>query len=481
MSLHYLDKVFARGFVLSQDSSAKFRKQIKGKPYSENILKWDQHFFGSCMLWADPLLKYERTHDKKLAVGVMGLCINPFDGLSSNKKISKALYSALKKGRDVFFDEVDKLTGAFVIVYRENDRVFLLQDAAATKPIYYHRTAENKLTAVSHVELANIMLGLQADPRAEEVFSKPSYASEASKYLPGIITPYKELYPLTANHELDVSAGCSKRFFPREPLAPRPFDSAIVDEIASILIKQAKMLGKMRRPLLLAATGGRDSRVSVVAFSGQKRLSYFSFYNPQTGHLKEDVDTAKKLSEVEGVPLKIFNLSDYSDPEFKEYFDIHSRLGIWDAAAWIYVNEFPSDAIHIRSTVSEIGRVFYRIKANKDVTPERLAKIYTLSEFHQDPMVISTMKDFIEMTDFYENRMYNYDLYDMFYWEHRNAKWQNVLCSEAEMATDVFVPYNNRNLLKLFMSVPFENRLAADIHLALCHKFKPEFDEIPIV
>lgn len=321
---------------------------------------------------------------------------------------------------------------------------------------------------------------LEPDPRAEAVYSSEAYKKDPSRYLPGLVTPYAGLLPLTANNQLDVSNGCSRRFFPREALAPRAFDDKIVDEIAEIMLSQARIIGSLDRPLTLAATGGRDSRVSAVTFSGQPRLSYYSFHMPSINHLTEDVDIARKLAKIEGVPLDVYELETYKDAAFGKAFKAHSPRGIWPAAALCYLREFQPDAIHIRSTVSEIGRVFYSKRTSKSVTPEVLAGTYTRTEFRHESLVQEAMRDFIKLTNFDVSQFFNYDLYDMFYWEHRNSKWQNILCAEAEMATDVFVPFNNRKLLQLFMSVPYRNRLEADIHLALCKRFKPEFSDIEI-
>lgn len=479
IDIHVADHVFARGFILSEHSASELEGLLWGKPYATNLDKWHKTFFGPCTLWTDPLLNYARTRDARFGVGIMGLCINPFDGLSDNQKIADALYQALAQNRSAFFDYVDQLSGSFIIIYRENADVFLLQDTAATKPIYYHRTSGGRLTATSHAAILHQIYGLPPDTRAQTVYASDTYREDPSRYLPGMITPYEKALPLTANNQLEVKSGTSQRFFPREELAPRPFNDRIVDEIAEIMVQQACMIGALERPLTLAATGGRDSRVSAAAFSGQPNLSYHSFHIPRTGHLTEDVNLARKLAQIEGVPLDVYDLQAYPITEFQKPFKVHSPRGIWPAAALCYLIEFPRDAIHIRSSVAEIGRAFYKKRREKFVSDRELAKSFTNTAFGADPMVIATMKDFIKHTNFDEKLFFNYSFYDMFYWEHRLSKWQNVLCSEAEIATDVFIPFNNRNLMKMFLSVPYENRVSIDIHHALCKKLKPEFSNVP--
>lgn len=474
-------RVYARGFLLSQETTRDISKKLSGCPYQGNLAGWTHTFFGPCTLWVDPLLNYERAVAGRFAVGLMGLCINPVDGLSNNQDIAAAALTNLHKGRNSFFDYIDQLSGSFVVIYRDNANVFILQDAAATKPVYYHHSAQGHMTVSTHAKIVQHLYDLKPDPRAEKVYNSDIYKKDPSPYLPGMITPFTNLLPLTANHELDISQARSLRFFPREPLAPRPFDDIIVDEIAEFMVAQARIIGSMQRPLRLAATGGRDSRVSAATFSGQPNLSYYSFHRPTTNHMTDDVIVAQKIADAEGVELSVYELEEYVVPHFDDMISAHSPRKIWPAAAVCYMREFDPHAIHIRSAVSEVGRVFHSKRPAKTVTAEALATAFTLTSFNNDPMLIETMRDFITLTDFDTSQFHGYDLYDMFYWEHRLAKWQNILCLEAEMATDVFIPFSNRDLLKKFLSVPTKNRAKADIHVAICNKLKPEFRNVEFV
>lgn len=476
----HADKVFRRGFILTTLQAPALASRLWGQPRVENLQGWTKTFFGQLALWCDPALNYARAGGAVHQVGVLGLCLNPFDGAADNQQVADALFKALEKSETAFYDYVDELSGSFVILYRNSGEVRILQDAAATKPVYHHRTRTGDVTVSNCARLVHYIHELKVDPRAAKVFKAEAYRSDPSRYLPGMITAYEGLLPLTANHSLLVNTGAPKRFFPRGPLRERPFGPDVIDNVAAIMRRQAEMIAALGRPMFLAATAGRDSRASAAAFTGLKGLEFFSFHFTRTNHLTEDTLAAKKLARISGVPIRVFDLNSYSSDGFVEDFRLHSPYGIWPQAAVCYLEEFPADAIHIRSTVSEIGRIFYENRSRKDLTPETLAKTYTNSAFWEDGDVITTMGDFIAQTDFRNESLRGYDFYDMFYWEHRNAKWQNVLCAEAEMATDVFIPYNNRKLLQLMMSVPYEHRLKADIHLGVVDKLMPEYTSVPL-
>jgi len=474
------DKIFARGFILFKKSDV-LADLFFSSTVGAYLKSWEKTFFGPCQLWHHPKLNYATCRDAKVGVGILGLCINPFDGSATNQAIAENLYRALLVSKSNFLDYVDQLSGSFTIVYRLNASVHILQDCAATKPVYFFNSSEFGMVVASHANLLALPLGLKRDPRSTYVFSNEVYKSDPSRYLPGDITPYTGLKLLTANTSLDFTTGEPNRFFPREALPERELNKLLILEISDIFLKQAQMLAATGRPIRVAATAGRDSRVSVAAFSQYKNAELFSFHFPNTGHLTDDVEIARKLADLVGQKLSVYNLPEYGVANFLQSWNLNTANGVWPAAALCYLTEFSDDAIHVRSTVSEIGRVFYGRRPAASVTAAGLSSSYTVTDFGKDPIVIDAMDKFISQTDFNEDKFFNYSIYDMFYWEHRNSKWQNILCQEAEMATDVFIPFNNRNLIKLFLSIPAEQRKAAILHVEIAKKMCPQIADVPYI
>ena len=474
-----LDSIFTRGFILTSLKSVDVHSQLSNAGLIGFLNSWERTFFGPYTLWVDSRLNYARVRDDKIGVGILGLCLNPYSGEKDNQSIASSLYTALSAGESSFYNYVDKLSGSFVIIYRHGAKVRILQDMAATKTVYYYKNDVGDTSVCSHIKLIKALHSLIDDDRAKYILNNEIYRGDPSRYLPGLITPCSGVLPLTANHYLSVDSGSTHRFFPRGPLEPRVLDSKLVDEIISIMQSQAKILASLGRPMIVAATGGRDSRVSAATFRGLEDVSFFSFHMPSINHLSEDVKIASRLAEKISIPIKVFRLEDYKDKIFMEAFNIHSPCGIWPGAACCYLSEFEGNAIHIRSTVSEIGRIFYTKRDQTDCTADVLSRAYTVTEFSRDKIVLSALQNFIDETDFRASKFFNFNFYDLFYWEHRNTKWQAILCLEAEMATDVFIPYNNRCLISMFMGIPYKARLEAKIHLAIIEKLIPEGRDIP--
>lgn len=471
---------FKRGFVISNalGEAGAFEKVCE----NSTVTEWTHTYFADWRLLYDPLLKYATVRDNNHGVVVLGLAINPFDKNTTNEAIASKLFEALRISDSKFFDYIDQLTGSFVVLSRTGENVRIIQDAAATKPVFYHFGAGEKTTASSHIQIVADIHKLPVDERAVAILSNEQYKADPSRYLPGLVTPYSGALPLTANSALHLNDRSVRRFFPREPLAPRELDDTLVTEIADLFRCQMQLLTQ-NRDICIAATGGRDSRLSIAALDGASENSIaFTFHYARSGHLSEDVQIAKKVSEIKGLKFELGDLGSIAKSEsFWAAFRRHSPMGIWPDAAKYYLDTFKTDAVHVRSTVSEIGRCFYTKRANKLISPDALATIYSQSDFNKHPMLNTIFSDYIKHTHFDKSLFYNYDWYDMFYWEHRNSKWQNVLCSEAEMASDVFIPYNNREILKKFLSVPFEDRMASKLHFAVIKKLEPSFSSISIV
>lgn len=475
----YEKSVFNRGLLITSVPAKEIERKLFGKKFFENIQGWGKTYFGPYSVWVSPNLNYETVRDKTYGVAVAGLCLNPFDGSNDNKIIAEKLYESLKKGLPEFLNYVDQLSGSFIILSRINEVVSCIQDAAATKPFFFYKDFGGLISACTHSKILAEIHGLDTSAEAKTTLADQEYKRDPSRYLPGNITPFSKLNPLYANNQLVLNTAISHRFFPREILKSNEDLEFLAKKAASLMVNQAKLIHERKRPIYIALTAGRDSRVSASSFYGLDNTTYFTFHNARTGHLTQDVITAQHLSRLSKVDLKIFDLENYKDKKFNSSFVTHSPMGIWESAALCYLTELPENSIHIRSTVSEIGRNFYKNRLNKDITPINLASIYTKTGFSSSSTAIAAMTDFITGANFNSEAFFNYEMHDLFYWEHRNSKWQNTLCQEAEMATDVFIPFNNRELIKLLLKAPSPARISAKIHERIPELLAKPFIGVP--
>lgn len=130
------------------------------------------------------------------------------------------------------------------------------------------------------------------------------------------------------------------------------------------------------------------------------------------------------------------------------------------------LESFNGEFVHLKSTVSEIGRAFYKKKARLLLpafpTPSSLARCYPVKE--DADFVKESFVEYMETVEFTREAVFNYDPYDIFYWEHRNGNWQALTVLECDPALDTFILYNNRRLLEMFLSVPLADRINDRLH-----------------
>src|SRR5690606_25678256 len=121
--------VFARGFLLTNQSEDEIARRMAAHPFSENVHGWTRRTFAGHRLWTDRRLMFGEDRSKRRHVAVLGLCINPFTGEGANDQIAKTLLNLLGRKRSAFFDYVDQLSGTFVLLIDDARDVFVIGDA----------------------------------------------------------------------------------------------------------------------------------------------------------------------------------------------------------------------------------------------------------------------------------------------------------------------------------------------------------------
>lgn len=424
--------------------------------------------------------EYTKLSSPSVGIFLIGYAIDPINKYSDQEKIVKKLYDSLSKSFSSFFDYLDNLSGAFVLLYRVNEDVFLLQDPCATKLAYYLSDDDAKICVTSHIYLFDLLgIGVKNED-AVTFYTREDYSREISKYLPGSLTKFENVQPVFANTFYDFKNQKLSRFYPRKPLLKRELDSSLVEEVAEMLTAQLKLVNQIGK-MAIAATGGKDSRVTLAAApKAHSSNCAFTFWNSSTEQFLSDVNIARQLCQKIDLEHHIYDLKQSSD-EIHKFMPFRSPMGIWPGAAAIYLRYFDDETVHIRSTVSEVGRCFYnRHRGSSEISGSRLAATYTRQPIGKSEFLSKIFERYIETTEFRKERIFNFDPLDLFYWEHRNTKWQAVLCHEAEIVGRVFIPFNNRKILELFLSIPDQQRQSAELHKKLISYLQHTFDDIPV-
>jgi len=256
-----------------------------------------------------------------------------------------------------------------------------------------------------------------------------------------------------------------KRFFPREPLGQEE-GLSVYSEIEPLMISQIEKLVE-RFQLLTSLSAGLDSRATLALLKKYVgEVLFFTYFkenddgldvmNSQT--LAKDYQTASDITQnlrLNLVPLpldyKELKTNDYKEFDFilkKNTFLHHNHY-----LAWQYFNKLPKNGLHLRSNVNEIFKGFYRGLQTlpQSINAENMAACYSKKAIG-DTFIQSCFQNFIETVDF--DAHYNYDPYDLFYWEYRLGIWHSSVLLESDVSHDTFCLFNNRWILTKILSLP---------------------------
>jgi len=345
--------------------------------------------------------------------------------------------------------------------------VIVVPDCAATLAFHYSVTPDG-LCGSSHWALTAEAAGAGLDQAAVSFMSSPEYVAPGGKYYPGLWTPYEGVKTLFANNALWSScvsrSAVQRRFYPFQRLPVRS-SASIQAEFEARLTLCTEL--SIQGTAVFSLTGGGDSRTTLAACVHAnicKDLTAFTYIRSESADKAQfdDVFAASRRARQAKVPHLVFPVEavDFSSDFHKWYAASFPRGARYPSLARAYYEHLPHDCTVLISTVAEIGTVFYAERAEKNPVPAALAEKFTQSAARSSPELIATMSEYIEETGFTEDALYGFDWQDLFYWEHRNSKWGSLWYAEVDMTGFAIVPYNDRRLIELMLSLPIEERRA---------------------
>lgn len=459
--------LFARGFLLTE------------RPNPATPAHWTQARIGAYMLAYDPRNSFYHAVSGGRWAALLGTALDTQTWTLDGGQIVRDALKQLTGGENALFEHLDGLCGRFVLAYGMDGRTCLLTDACGVRSTFY-ADLPHALAVGSHALL--VRKCVSAGPvRAID----PAWLGLFGNFLPGHYTPYEGIYFLTPNTLLELETRTVRRFFPRGALAEKTVNDAL-NEVSELLIDQLELLARERR-LAMSLSGGLDSRTTL-AFTRRvtDRILYFTYHDDENESqdrgmvLQTDQSLATEIAANLGLKHRLLKLDYKANPVgLTAIQHANSFLRHNHATACAFLANFPPDMLHLSSNLAEIGRAFYRKASFHELplTPERMAKAYNLKAA-DNPGVIAAFGAYAERTSLQE--LYNYDPYDIFYWEHRMGVWHSCIALEHDLIFDTFIIYNCRRVLNLLLAVPVEERINGTMYHELIRRQWPVLEFWPI-
>lgn len=455
---------YARGFLLTDG------------PHQKPVEHWVRTAIGNITMSFDPRLPFMHAASGEIWVAMLGRAVDLETWKTESNGLAEFLLKARLSGKDHFNSYLDNVAGRYVVFDGDGDSSYAQADATSMRSVFYSTSAV-QLVVASHAELV-----AEVTDAGPTEFSDPQqWRRQHGAYaLPGRVTPFADVVFLTPNTELDLVKRTVRRVFPRGPLAQRPV-SEVVAIVQPMLTRQLQLLAA-NGPLWVSLTAGMDSRVTLAAAVPEVPIVAFS-YRPHFGRREDtdrDVAVAAELASLVGIDHVIVEVPrDEPDPALQAVMQVNSRRQSSRRVAAACYRDMPADLLHIRSNHYEIGRAFLRAQRSRSgrLTPNVMAKILTKGK-STAPQLVAGFEDFYVGTDF--DLLYNYDPYDVFYWEHRMGTWLNAHLAESDIAYDTYTVVNARRIYDLLLSVPTDDRIKAAVFLEIIRSRRADLLEVPI-
>ncbi|MFB7888855.1 hypothetical protein ACFCZ3_12515 [Cellulosimicrobium cellulans] len=457
---------------MNEEKRLAFRRGYVLLPVGTNpppaVESWQHERLGRIDAYLHPDLEWQRS----MCAGAQALVLGHINDLDSPANSSAVIANEIARragaaGLRDALDYVAYLGGRYLVVLVLPTETVVVGDATGSRAAF-SAVRDREWAVASHSVLAALALDRAPDSTARDIVLNESYISPGGKYYPALLTPFEGVRPVIANCYFSISLTgqtSHNRFYPRVEVRP----SADLDETYNQWWAQFRLsaqLSAQHPEVGISLTAGLDSRMTLHAVGERlaKRGGFATTYHRFGGNSDsavEDVVRANELAYSFRLPHRVVDIrtfDGFSSSEERAYAETFPRGAQFPSRAVAYMRAMMGGERLLFSTVAEIGTVFYKERENSAIHPAWLSGKFSTSPIRNDPRVLSAFEEYIDYTQMSHEVLHGLDVNDLFYWEHRNTKWAAVWYSECDLGHDVGLPFNNRRIIELMLSLPRPER-----------------------
>jgi hypothetical protein len=284
----------------------------------------------------------------RAVVALLGEAVIPELSVSSTQEVADWLCVGAATVDDVW-EKLAKVSGRFVAIVHERDgETYVLPDATASRSVFYGGGI-----VASHAHLIADLLGLSPSPAVLEMVMTKEYR-EGIWHLPGKMTAFDGVSLLTSNTLLAAKTG------EITPMALVGINAVELKELASLIARTYSLL-RDHNEIVISLTAGVDSRITFAAALSDGRP--FTCYTYVTNAAsRRDQEVARRLCDQFGVAHQTIEVG----PANEDFRDRHRRATGYIRnekeadTIWACSRQFPKEKLELKSSISEVGRAFYR-------------------------------------------------------------------------------------------------------------------------
>jgi hypothetical protein len=361
------------------------------------------------------------------------------------------------------------MAGKYVLIYKENDNLYVIGDATCSIPINYC-ISEQLFAVSSSSELIAAHFGFSHYKEYLEIRK----ASDVSQAMPYNITLYKEIKQLLPNHYFDASKKCSYRFFLNSYSYLSIEDAA---KMTSVRIDNITKEYAWRFNLICPLTAGRDSRV-VLAFLRRHvdDLVCYTIMHKRFKANEPDIVVPKGIANALGIKYKQVVDLDVPEDIVKSF---NSFLGEGLYSKYTLMNAF-TIKVNFRDFTIVNGDIIGQIgksSLHRNI-PEKWASVsYFMCKLHN-----YSRKAKAVLKKWYKSARKDHDMsvMDKFSWEIRLGRWAGQVNYIYNLLGVSYLNiFNCRDVITAWTKTKRELRKDSKLHSEILSITEPELLNFP--
>jgi hypothetical protein len=442
-----------------------YRRQFLFTIHNNFDFPWERIKILNYNLFFHPDLEFEYVKKKETELYLLGFLFDYENPAYSNLQILNALSN--EKSFNDLVEQLFKYSGQYVLIYKSDDKLILLNDAVSQNEVYYDNSFS---TFGSQPKLINKVIPLvpHTSPLPAKFYSSEEFLNR--REFIGQTTHVENIKHLTPNHFIDIKQKTISRFFPLKPIKPISIKNA--SNLASKMLEGYIKAASLRYNLSMGVTGGYDSRVLFLA-SRKVECKYYVSKLPLLSDKHHDISIPKKLTKELHNEFTVITERNDIDETTSQILDTSV-----DFPRKIQkLNKYFDNQIIVNGNISEIARNFFGY--NKNVQPEDLAFQYG---YGSNDFVLEEYGNWLKTNSAIFSKM-GYHTLDMSYWEERMGVWAAKAKTEmSALGTIVYSPFCSHKLLITLLSTPrkYRDRHNNRLYNLIIKGFSPKASRIPV-
>lgn len=451
---------FPRGYILSCCSRTEHPARFIPIPLGEF---WH--------LYKDPDLEIFQKTTSDFTILVIGDAFSRAQQLRTNSQIVDYLDRNLElsSSSSDFAKLTQDFSGRFSIFWLRPEGLTVVNDAMGTMSTFWARDDSNVYFS-NFTSLLALATGDGSNQNKKEFFGHPKFES-SQPWLPGIITEQDCATPLFPNHYIETIQleVLHRRFYPVAPLQMlSPSDAAeiVIDEMRFLI----DALITKGYPLYFSITGGDDAFAMVNATLDLLQESQsigltYAFLNTEPNPTHDDLIKANQRMFPTGLrhriaPMKFSWGSDFA----KIYSETNPSLATFPTLAQTIYSTASPMTYFLTGHGGEIGNIFYKKRAQGWPSEIDLGEKIGGRNFASSPEIVELTRAYLEYTEFQKDKLFDFDPYDIFYWENRMGRWGARMMAEWDFGSKPIAALNSRPIISAMMSLKEHERINRTVY-----------------